>query len=99
MPNDRLKKGKGVFSVTFSQWFFHDVFSYGQCRVCWYHACSWAVWEIITTFLCSKCSIICLLTFDLYLAIECLFFPPNEQNPTFESFHPSVLFSILDNLL
>lgn len=38
----------------------------------------------ITTFLFCKCSIICLLTFDLSLAIEWLcFLPPSEQNPTF----------------
>lgn len=37
----------------------------------------------ITTFTFSKCSIICLLTFDLSLAIEWLFFPLLEQNPTF----------------
>lgn len=41
--------------------------------------------ERITTFLFSKCSIICLLTFDLYLAIEWLCFFPSKQNPTFLS--------------
>lgn len=50
----------------------------------------------ITTFLFSKCSIICLLTFDLSLAIEWpCFFPLANRTPLFESVHPLVFFSLL----
>lgn len=79
----RLKKGKGFFSVVFSQWFFLDFFPMADANcVLTLASVPCGGWRI-TTFLFSKCSIICLLTFDLYLAIEWLCFFPSKQNPIF----------------
>lgn len=93
----QLIKGNGILWSFFCRWglffFFHDVFFLWPLQTVFSHPCMLpsAGQEAITSL--YKCRVICLLTFDLYLAIEWLCsccYSPSELKPSLLSLFVSL---------